>query len=1742
MPSVFDDDIQKPRSVFDDDYSASNPERNILDDGPEIIDVRDEARQSVKNQMAAAKAGLQDEADDKGLARIGALASPFERYQQFPGKLAYSALDVASKLPGSIIANKARELIAPDFVNEAADEFLSRPQEWQKYYNERSQKLAKEDAALGVDDTFGRLTGGVVQAGLELPFQLVGGAGNLAKDAAIRGVAAGQGVLSGLSKYGEERGSGASPIQSLGQGAMSGLITGLTTRAFGDTGVESIFRSGGPKAVAQKLVNAIKQGTYQGSEEALQNLEQDLADRITKNPNKPIMESVEETLLSFGIGKIIGTGVAAAHTAGNSNPIQEFDESTQIAETPAAAQVVEAQPDLGLPTKTVEAVDQGTIPAVKEVAQGQGEVLLDKPDVEGGKEGGVKAVSEKTAALISKIRSGGKFNNNSEAIKAGLDAESVADLDALIAARRELQTTIKKSRIAEAKALATGDAAAARDAANQKLNATVTNSFLREAIESATDTGSHRVELRQFDSAALPLPKLPWHKNPEVEAWLRKNGEEVGIELPARPQETTASKPNEKTTSDQVIPAAEASPGLLQGARNGEDGQAGGSVKENLGADETNPTGLSEAKPTPVPEVESVTPLDPASGTPVSDPKLAGPGGAAVLGEVEPQGTGLKNVIGKLERIGHGFAEANPTQKREMAESWQAAEEQTASDPQAGSKLLDELLKNPNRGMSDEDSALLLRHKTELINVKNQAAEDSHRATNPEERQDAQMRFEAASSRLLDLLNAAKERGTSWGREGRWRQALAFDDFSLETMRRDKQASLDRELTPSETEEIKTLHDQIADLEKKLAEARAGQDQKGRESGVNEATSEAVSRAKQSRKKDADTGVVRDLEQERDDAIQNLKERFVEQGDMSGGEMTVQKLMEILAMSGIEERVAMEQAVHRILRNQVDPSITLQTTQDLMSGYGKTTSLSKDPIKAIVRGIRGEIQQVRKLLDFWQGQPAKKTGPERRTPTDKEREWIKLVNKAKKAFNIPSPNPEAQLKSAIDTANTRLKNRLTDLKQEVATREKIVRERTPSPYNEETLRLKQEIAEVEKLHKEIFGNPKLSPEQRLKLAKDAAERQIKELERQLATGEVFSRRQTKDAPTDDQLNALRSRIEELKYERDNIRETIQPSPEVVAREQERLLNSLDTQIENLTKKIEDGRVFPKPRKVLGEEVELVIAKRKELSDLKERRKWLRDSLQPSPEIEQREQERRGKSLDKQIEAIEKQIANQEVFSKGKTPKPEDSEANQKKAATLAELKQQRDFMRETIQPKMEPEARTLLNILQRYSKLERQYAERLAKKDFAKKERKPQPVSEDTARAKARLDEAKERFRDGLEKDRYDRKNVFQKSATQAGNAWDTAKLLMAGGELSFILRQGKAGLVSRPVEWAKAIPPSIKALLSSPEGAATLNNQILERADAKEAQGHGLYLSKTGSRPSAREEIAWGRMAEKIPGVRHFNQAGLVFLNKLRLDHYNALAKSLSKTGTPTAEEAQKIAETVNIFSGRGGLGAAARIPTIMNRTFFSPRYLTSRFQMAGGYPIWGSGHTARSRKLIAKEYARMLIGYGVYYSLLIGGLKGLMGDKEDKVSVGSDTNSTDFGKIKVGNTTIDPLAGLGQATTFLSRSVTGEKTTNTGKKVDIRTDSPKFGGEQWSDLALRFGRTKLNPVPANFIDWMNGTDLMGKKVSATKTAAEFVMPMTYGDIYDAMKEQDIPTGTAISLLGFLGEGISTYQKNEKK
>lgn len=435
------------------------------------------------------------------------------------------------------------------------------------------------------------------------------------------------------------------------------------------------------------------------------------------------------------------------------------------------------------------------------------------------------------------------------------------------------------------------------------------------------------------------------------------------------------------------------------------------------------------------------------------------------------------------------------------------------------------------------------------------------------------------------------------------------------------------------------------------------------------------------------------------------------------------------------------------------------------------------------------------------------------------------------------------------------------------------------------------------------------------------------------------------------------------------------------------------------------------------------------------------------------------------------------------------------------------------------------------------FEDMLKKGDYElRKRREPIERDADADRLQIELDNikhdwAKKRFL--WQKENWD---LVQKAIYWTSNIIGVHRGILTSMEMSALLRQGKPYFFAHPTKHISAIPDSLRALKSE-AGRQQVDLEIRQRPNFRFYNRDKLYLAEHGVQLSKLEESFRSNLIQEsklLKPIAISERAYTTFLNRIRADWYDALSDKLTKgMRETTPEEGALIANAVNVMTGRGSVPMMETAMGDLANVFFAPRYVASRFQMALGSPIWSRSvpwkGTGEVRALIAKEYARAFSGAAAYYGLVMMGLA-MLGGKGIKLNL-TNPSSTDWGKIVVGNTRIDPLAGIAQVVVLLDREFTGNYTDQKGKRR-------KLEGKEYLDVVTRWLRQKLGPTVSLAISLRTGENAVGQKQSVAEMLSEQIVPITYQGMLDLMEDQGIPRGMAIMILAFLGEGVNTYEK----
>lgn len=406
-----------------------------------------------------------------------------------------------------------------------------------------------------------------------------------------------------------------------------------------------------------------------------------------------------------------------------------------------------------------------------------------------------------------------------------------------------------------------------------------------------------------------------------------------------------------------------------------------------------------------------------------------------------------------------------------------------------------------------------------------------------------------------------------------------------------------------------------------------------------------------------------------------------------------------------------------------------------------------------------------------------------------------------------------------------------------------------------------------------------------------------------------------------------------------------------------------------------------------------------------------------------------------------------------------------------------------------------------------------------------------------------------------DRAKFERKNQSVGRKLWEGTKetnnlmrAIQTAWDVSAVGRQGVVLSLTHPTKVPAAVREMVQSIRSE-RGYERNQQEILNRRNALDYQLSELEFTDHHADPTKQEESLMGRYVQKLPGLAASSRAFNGYLNRLRADVFDAMTLNSTSTGPARMAELKAAANWINAVTGRGKTGykriddATAHLAQV----FFSPRHALSRFQVLSGQPFWGAG-TWKAKKMIAKEYAKYAIGMGAVYGLA----KLALGDEAE---IEKDSRSSDFGKIKIGKTRIDPLAGFSQSAVVSHRLLWGEmKAAGSNEVKDLRGPGHKFKDPTSIDVAGRFIRNKLSPLGGEVSDKLFPeftppgvgplTDATGRKKGlggwAIRQADKF-QPLTAGDIYDAFKEHGIPRATALSLLNLLGWGTQVHERQPK-
>jgi len=1059
--------------------------------------------------------------------------------------------------------------------------------------------------------------------------------------------------------------------------------------------------------------------------------------------------------------------------------------------------------------------------------------------------------------------------------------------------------------------------------------------------------------------------------------------------------------------------------------------------------------------------------------------------------------TSIKNEVMNDLRAQRGLPELADVAAQTQQEWIDTAESRMRAEPGIADRLVKAINANP-RNLSNIEVAILQLH---YRHVNNELASVSDRLFDAKDAGDAleaakvQREVDLVMNALAEIEDASKAAGREWGRAGVSRQIVLRKDFSLAgIMRKARIANAGNALSAEQQAEMIDLAKQIAELQGQLAKSEQEKLDLERQQRVNQSLEEEKKRTPAPRRSTARTKAVA--------AVSAFKQKFAD--------IFTSKESNILNQTE-EERMAEE-------------------AMAVVEAYVKAGVFSFGEFMANVKRDIGADLPIKARVAFSTAWANASMSGDIPTPGVDPSDLAGITRLARKIQRSLVEAGITEREAVVDGVHESLQEIVPD----------ITRRETMDALSGYGQYTKLSQAEDDKIIRDING-------QLQQLAK------LDDMRSGQAPSKTGGERRT---PSDEERRLIKE-----------VNEAKRRGGFVVTDPQAQLKTAMEAAKTAVRNRIADitYELTPKPdgtySRIVRSKTELIPDA--ELEQLRKRRDALLDvhkTLFPKPgaTMEQRIAAA-NRAIDASIADLEEQLKTGNVMPKGRKVPVSTPELDAKRAR-LAALQEQRDAIRALANPKMTPEERAdkayKASLLKRLA----DYQERMVNSEFdAKPKKEVRVLTPEQLQLKKQLEDVKDQFFQKAAEYRLAHMSPVEKAWDYVKETSHLSRAIMTSFDLSAVFRQGGVGSLAHPVLAAETSREMWNAMKSS-QAEFDIAEGIRNDPMYQFAMTAKLAITEEDGKITRQEEAFMGRWARHGIGktgskVNVISQKALTpiamsarayttFLNGMRFKLFKLMVNNLGANGQVTADEAKVIAQYVNVATGRADLGKYNQAMANLNVLFFAPRYVASRFQFFAlpFYLLPQKNVSLRVKKQITMEYARYATGLGIFLgtAAALGSLL-FDDDDDDKPTVELDPRSSDFGKIRIGETRIDPMSGFSQVVAVVSQVLTGRKKGADGEIQHLRGEGRKWGSPTTWNVMSDFARKKFAPIPSAVFNVIVGENVVGEEVTPLTATRDLFIPLSVSEVKETMQARGVPAGSAITILTLLGMGGGTYGPKTK-
>jgi len=378
-------------------------------------------------------------------------------------------------------------------------------------------------------------------------------------------------------------------------------------------------------------------------------------------------------------------------------------------------------------------------------------------------------------------------------------------------------------------------------------------------------------------------------------------------------------------------------------------------------------------------------------------------------------------------------------------------------------------------------------------------------------------------------------------------------------------------------------------------------------------------------------------------------------------------------------------------------------------------------------------------------------------------------------------------------------------------------------------------------------------------------------------------------------------------------------------------------------------------------------------------------------------------------------------------------------------------------------------------------------------------------------------------------------------------RAIQASWDNSFWGRQGFKAMTNPKYQkdWAKNFAKSFadaaKIAVAKPGKYIEKGNNILRlvKAEIYSRPGYlsGRYEMGTKLAVGIKEEEFPTSAPEKIPLLGRVFKASEVAYEagamRLRADVADTLYKNAEKAGIDLSDkfEVGSLNQLTNSLTGRGAIPAGEKYQKMLNVALFSVKNAKSNLDFLTAHQITGAGVS----KFAKREAAKNLFYTVAHVGTVMGITEALWPD-----AVEWNPLSSDFGKIKIGNTRIDITGGMASYVTLLARVLSGGRTKSTSTGM-IKKVGDQFGSDKM-DILWDFVENKFSPGASLLKQLWEGEDWAGEPIGRIDAIIQAAIPIPVQSAYEVLKDPESAPFLLAVIADGLGFGTNTYGPKKTK